>query len=227
MIARDFTALAIETSTEVCSIGICRDGQIMQRDYSGLADRSRSIYAWLGELLAGNALQLSDLDAIAFGQGPGAFTGLRVAAAVAQGLGRGAGLPVVPVSSLQALALSAAADSPASLTVAAALDARMDEVYLGVFRVQNNELETLLADCLAKPDAVELPGEAAMLAAGPGWLAQPSMTRRLAKRISCVNGDLRPQAGALLQLAEPLLRAGKGLDAAAAVPNYLRNRVTG
>jgi tRNA threonylcarbamoyladenosine biosynthesis protein TsaB len=227
MIAADFTGLAIETSTEVCSIAVCRDGRIMQRDYSGLADRSRSIYAWLGELLEVNELRLADLDAIAFGQGPGAFTGLRIAAAVAQGLGRGAGLPIIPVSSLQALALSAAANSSASLTVAAALDARMDEIYLGIYRLQNNELETLLADCLAKPDEVELPGGAALLAAGPGWLAQPSMSRRLARRITAVNGDLRPQAGALLQLAEPLLRAGKGLDAAAAVPNYLRNRVTG
>lgn len=227
MIARDFTGLAIETSTEVCSIAVCRDGRIMQRDYSGLADRSRSIYAWLGELLEGNELRLADLDAIAFGQGPGAFTGLRVAAAVAQGLGRGAGLPIVPVSSLQALAFGAAMNSSASLTVAAALDARMGEVYLGVYRLQDNELDTLLADCLAKPEQLELPGEAAMLAAGPGWLAQPSMTRRLATRITGVNGDLRPQAASLLQLAEPLLRAGKGLDAAEAVPNYLRNRVTG
>src|SRR5690348_10212310 len=113
------------------------------------------------QLLADAGLKLGSLDAIAFGRGPGAFTGLRVAASVAQGLAYGAAIPVVPVSNLAALAASAHRQHAAG-RILAALDARMHEVYWGAFEVRGEEIKSLAEESLSLPEALTVP-------AGGAW----------------------------------------------------------
>ena len=225
MTGHAFRALAVEASTEHFSVAVCDGPAFFERAVAGPGEPSRQVYAWVAEVLDEAGLRLADLDCIAFGRGPGAFTGLRVAAAVAQGLGRGAGLPVCGISSLQALAQAASSDQPAGTLVAACLDARMGEVYAGLYLPAVQGIDVVMADCLADPDSMELPGEAHFLAIGPGWAAYPALQRRFADRTIKVDDSARPQASSVLRLAQFAFGQGLAGDPAAAVPNYLRNRV--
>lgn len=224
--ASPFTALAVDTSTDVCSLALCRGERRWSSEQAGLADRSRGIYRWIDELLDQAVVRLSELDAIAFGAGPGAFTGLRVATAVAQGLGRSAGLPVCAVSSLESLALGAARALRYTGPVAACLDARMGQVYLGVYEVSDSASRVIAADALLSPDTVDLPAGSPLLA-GPGWSAYPALASRLPVDSAASAYDARPSALAMLEIAARRFRLGECVDAAGAVPNYLRDRVTG
>src|SRR5437016_3154595 len=117
--------LAFDTATEVCSVAVWMDGRVHEREERGTRHSERLLLL-VDEVRADGGLALADLDAIAFGRGPGSFTGLRIAAGAAQGLAFGADIPVTPVSTLAAIAESAAADR-----VLAAIDARMQQVYWG------------------------------------------------------------------------------------------------
>jgi len=221
-----FSALALDTSTDVCSLALCADGQYWSSEHAGLADRSRGIFGWIDALLDGAGLTLAGLDAIAFGAGPGAFTGLRVATAVAQGLGRAIGVPVCAVSSLESLALGTARRLRFRGTVAACLDARMEQVYLGLYDVSPDACRTMGTDALLAPRAVQLPaGE--LLLAGPGWSAYPAFAPLLKRNDVALSDAARPSALAMLEIAERHYAQGDCVDAADAAPNYLRDRVTG
>jgi tRNA threonylcarbamoyladenosine biosynthesis protein TsaB len=168
------------------------------------------VFEWARELLDESSVSLDQLDCIAFGAGPGSFTGVRVAVALAQGLGYARGLPLCPVSTLAALAAGACRLTAAD-AVACCLDAHMGEVYVGAYRRDADTGVTALApDVLAEPDAVSLPGDGVYLGAGPGWLAYPELAGRLRGRFTGMEPDLLPSAG--VQPAE-------------AQPNYLRHRV--
>ncbi len=221
-----FKCLAVETSTQLYSVAACNGDSIATRESLLDRDRSRNIFHWAMEVLAELELELEDLDVLAFGCGPGGFTGLRVAAAMMQGLGRGAGLPLCSISSLAALAQTAAQDLEQSPLVASCLDARMGQVYAGLYAVTPDYLQTELNDCLLHPAELALPGEPAVIAAGPGWSAYPEMRERLAAQISGYHPELLPLASSLLPLAKYEFQAGRGMDAAQAQPNYLRNKVT-
>lgn len=187
---------------------------------------SRAVYEWVSELLEEAGMSLRELDCIAFGAGPGSFTGVRVAVALAQGLGFARGLPLCPVSTLAALAEGALQNSGAD-AVACCFDARMGEVYFGVYRRDSKlGVRVLAADALLSPDAVDLPEEGRFLAVGPGWTAYPQLAARLQHRLLGVEAEHLPSAANVARLAGPRFRSGAVVTPAGAQPNYLRNRVT-
>lgn len=220
-----FTCLAIETATEHCSVALAANGRRQIRHLTSSKESSREIYAVIAEILDAAGLAVRDLDCIAFGCGPGSFTGLRIAAGVAQGLAYSQALPVCRVSTLAALALAAVREHDAQ-RIAACLDARMGEVYLGLYQRAADGLPVSHRDdALLAPDAVDL-DNADWLAVGSGWTAYPEMHARLAERISGCMSEVWPDADAVLTLAEHAYMRGDVVMPAGAIPNYLRNKVT-
>ncbi len=173
-------------------------------------------------LLDEHKTALTDLDGIAFGAGPGAFTGLRLACSVAQGFATGAGLPVVGIGSLEALALGAG-DGP----VYACIDARMNEVYCAAYQVRGDSVVTIIAPVVSAPAVVPLPPGRDWLGCGSGFVAYADVLAGRWAECLCVGwtADARPRAGALLRLAAPRFARGEGIDAALAVPLYVRDKV--
>ncbi len=224
--------LAFDTSTDGMSIAVSRDdgaaAGLWQLQGEGGAKASRGLIAGVLELMRQSGMELRELDAICFGCGPGSFTGLRTACAVAQGLAFGAGVPVLPVNSLLALAEEARHSALAearSGQVTALLDARMDEIYSATFAFDAGIWRELQPAMLVKPEAVALPvpsaGEA--VAAGNAFAAYGERLSGLpaaAARIQAL-----PQAAALLRLAPQLLAAGKAVAAEHALPTYIRDKV--
>lgn len=212
--------LAFELSTEQCSVALLMDGEIVQHIERGNRP-SRAILKMADALLRQSGLALGSIDAIAFGRGPGAFTGLRIAAGVAQGLAFGMDLPLVPVSSLAALAQRAVEDYEVSQVVAL-LDARMDEVYAGSFRAGANGLVQPVSDeVLVPPAHLSLPDGDGWTGAGPGWSAYPSLEGRLAT----VHQLVMPDAAAVARLGAVAFANGQVVPAEGGVPVYLRDTV--
>lgn len=218
--------LALDTSTEYLSLALWLDGAVNARNLLAGQSHSQQILPLLRELLSEAKIELHDLDGIAFGAGPGSFTGLRIGCGVAQGLGFGADLPVIGVSTLLALAHGAFTESPAASRVIACLDARMGEVYHAAYARNNEGWDEISAPGLYKPDAVPtLPG-AGWVGAGSGWTAYGDALRHCyAEQVSLVLPTEFPNAVAMAALAAPLFAAGLGVPAAQAAPLYIRNRV--
>lgn len=195
------------------------------REARGMQAPSRAVFQWVQELLAETGTSLSELDCIAFGAGPGSFTGVRVAVALAQGLGYARGLPLCPVSTLAALAAGALRNSVAD-AAACCLDARLGEVYFGAYRRDPEQGVVALADdVLLKPEDVSLPDTCSFLAVGAGWATYPQITARLESRILGYVTDCLPSAADVARLARPRFMQGGLVLSAAARPNYLRERV--
>lgn len=210
--------LALDTSTQVLSIAVQRGEQRWTHTGAGGAQASATLIPALMQLLSQAQLKLHELDAIVFGAGPGSFTGLRTACAVAQGLGLGAGVPLLPVCTLLALAQQARLLSGASRIVAA-LDARMDEVYCASYDFDNDSATTWAdAPCaVCAPEALALPA---------GWLLAGNAVSAYGARLPVgVHLNCEPCASALLDLAPALLAAGRAMDAAHALPVYVRDNV--
>jgi len=220
-----FTCLAIETATDLPSLALLHGNSLTVRESRGLRAPSRSVFEWARELLDESSSSLGELDCIAFGAGPGSFTGVRVAVAMAQGLGYARRLPLCPVSSLAALAAGAFRRTTAD-TVACCLDAHMGEVYVGAYsRDAVQGVRELGRDVLEAPDSVLLPGDGNYFAAGPGWAAYPQLTDRLRARLTGIEPDLLPSAADVARLAKSRFLAGRIVQPAEAQPNYLRHRV--
>lgn len=220
-----FTCLAVETATDLPSLALLRNGALTVRESRGLRAPSRSVFEWARALLEESSVSLGQLDCIAFGAGPGSFTGVRVAVALAQSLGYAASLPLCPVSTLAALAAGAFRDTTAD-AVACCLDAHMGEVYVGVYRRDAEAGVIALApDVLAEPDRVSLPGDWNYLGVGPGWAAYPELVGRMRGSIIGIEPNRLPSAGDVARLAGPLFVAGRIVQPAEAQPNYLRLRV--
>ncbi len=243
--------LAFDTSTDALSVAVQRSTpagpRYWQHQGAGGAAASGSLIAAAMDLLRQADLRLQDLDAICFGSGPGSFTGLRTACSVAQGLAYGAGVPVLPVSSLLALAQSArAAHAPqaAQGRVSALLDARMDEVYAATYAFAGDAWTTLQAPCLLAPEQVadwaqsaasSSPGKGDMqpgqvMMAAPAWRAWAgNVFANYGERLSAPAGlfccEALPQALALLQVAPALIAAGACVAPDQALPLYVRDRV--
>lgn len=212
--------LAIETSTELCSTALLRDGELFVEETLTENRHSDVLMPMLAKLLERARLRVSDLHGIAFGQGPGSFTGLRIACGVAQGLAFGAGRPVVPVPSLLALAEQANEGR-----VVVAFDARMDEAYLAAYARDGADWREVIAPCLVGRGAMpRLPG--------PSWVASGSGFDRLPwLREACrdsiglrIEGDL-PRAGSIARLGARLLAQGRVVTPDLAAPLYLRDKV--
>ncbi|MCC4307704.1 tRNA (adenosine(37)-N6)-threonylcarbamoyltransferase complex dimerization subunit type 1 TsaB [Alcanivorax marinus] len=215
--------LAIETATDACSVALYRDGEVLERFEPGARRQTERVLPLVDDLLAEAGVGLGSLDALAFGQGPGAFTGVRVATSVIQGLAFARDLPVAGVSTLAACALAAFDAHPDRPRVLAAFDARMGELYLGAYQCHADGVETLLADGLFDPDDVPALDGADWLLAGSGAVYRERVAARVT--LAAVDEAAAPRASAVARLAAPLVAAGLTVPAEQAQPVYLRDRV--
>lgn len=213
--------LALDTSTEACSVALWLDGEARERFEIG-SQHSERILPMVDGLLAEAGLKLTQLDALAFGRGPGSFTGLRIGAGVAQGLAFGADLPVVPVSSLAVLAQGQEADK-----VLAALDARMRQVYWGVYVRGPQGLMALQGvEQVLAPDQVPLPEGEGWTGAGPGWDAyHAALQARLDRHLRTWQAQQLPHARHLAELGVAAFQAGQAVAPEEAIPVYIRDDV--
>ena len=214
--------LAFDTSTEVLSIGLAANGQTDVRTLAGGAQASASLIPTAMEMLAQAGIGLPQLDAIVFGRGPGSFTGLRTACAVAQGLAFGANLPVLPVDTLLAVAeearvLAGVHEQP--LTVLALLDARMDEVYSAAYDWDGQRWTPRQPLQVGPPQHTLLPDAPRVLLAGNAFEAY-GQRLPVGERVQAL-----PTAAALLRLAPGLFAQGQAVPAEQAMPLYIRDKV--
>ncbi|HBT56377.1 MAG: tRNA (adenosine(37)-N6)-threonylcarbamoyltransferase complex dimerization subunit type 1 TsaB [Pseudomonadales bacterium] len=215
------TLLALDTATECCSAALLHDGRVTARSEVIPRQHAQRLLPMIEELLGERELRLPDVDALVFGRGPGAFTGVRIATGMVQGLAFAADKPVIAVSNLAALAQRAWREHGAE-TVAAAIDARMDEVYWGLYGLQDGVMKSLDDERVCPPEAVSLPdGVASVAGAGTGW----QYADRLAVSAERSWPQMLPDAVDLITLALPRWLAGEVLDAADAQPVYLRDKV--
>ncbi len=219
--------LALDTSTEACSAALWIDGDVSERYGITPNDHGRHILGMMETLLNEAGVPLTAMDALAFGRGPGSFTGLRIAAGVVQGLALGADLPVVPVSSLAALAQGAYREHR-STAVLAAIDARMNEVYWGCYRVSGEALVELEnEECVAPPAQVPLPESGQWRGTGSGWAAAygEQLARRLEERLIGYDADRYPRAADMAVLAVAAYARGRAVPVQQVTPVYLRDNV--
>ena len=221
IVAAAVNIIALETSTEYCSFAVSRGEQVFERSFQARQRNSELALPALRAALQQAQLDMQAIDGIAYGAGPGSFTGLRIACGIAQGLALARNLPVAGIGTLLALAEACGAHH-----VIACLDARMGEVYHAVYRKSDGKWSELHAPSLYKPDAVPEVEGADWTACGSGFRVHAAaLARRYAGRLSRTIVDAHPSATAVLRLARDIFAAGQGIDAAAAVPFYLRDKV--
>lgn len=232
--------LALETSTEYCSVALWQDGASVERCELVGQKHSELLLAMLDALLKdaglrikeppqggrrrvpnGSAITLAQVDGIAFGMGPGSFTGVRIACGATQGLALGANLPVAGVCTLLALA-----EASGKSRVIAALDARMSELYLAVYERRAGVWVALVEPCLCKPgDAPAVPGDD-WHGVGSGFAVHGvALQARYAGQLQGVDAAAVPRAAAIAVLGAAQFAKGLGVDAALALPLYLRDKV--
>ena len=217
--------LALDTTEEACSAALLIGAEVVERFAIAPRRHSELILPMMDGLLAEAGLHLGDLDALAFARGPGSFTGVRIAASVAQGVAFGADLPVVPVSSLQALAQGGAREH-AVHAVLGALDARMYEVYWGAYRADAaGMVRPVVDECVCAPDQVPMPDRDTWIGVGSGWASYAeALTARCGMALEAF-GDARVHAQDVARLAAALFAEGAAVAADQALPVYLRDQV--
>jgi tRNA threonylcarbamoyladenosine biosynthesis protein TsaB len=213
--------LALETSTEYCSVALWHDGAVVSRCELVGQKHSEMLMDMLDGVLKDAGVKLAQCDGLAFGMGPGSFTGVRIACGVTQGLALGANLPVAGVCTLEALAQASGHDK-----VIAALDARMGEIYHAAYERRGGEWVASSEPCLCKPgDAPAVTGED-WFAAGSGFAVNgAALQARYAGQLRGMDGAAVPQAAAISVLGAARFARGEGVDAALALPLYLRDKV--
>lgn len=222
------TLLAIDTSSDACSVALQAGGQVLCRFTDEPRKHAERILPMVDEVLVEAGLRLTQLDALCLGCGPGSFTGLRIAAGTVQGLALGADLPVVSVSSLAGLAQRALREF-GWRRVHAAFDARMGEVYWGSYE-WNAAGEWLVQgrECVCRPETLAVTAGIAVAegwtGVGSGWLYRPALEGATGPLVQCAP-DVLPHARDLLPLAQRKWQRGETLTAAQVVPVYLRNDV--
>ena len=217
--------LALDTATEALSVSLAVDDRQLDRYVEIDRGHAEQLLPMIDALLAEAGIGLGALDAIAFGRGPGGFTGVRLAASVAQGLAFGAGIGVVPVSDLAAVAWRVAQLEPAVTRVLVANDARMREVYWAEYQVAPLLISLVGEERVSPPAAVMPTAGAGWAAAGRGLRAWPELAERCRAAGATLHVDLLPRASEVLALARLQVSAGQVLDAAQALPVYVRDRV--
>ena len=216
------TLLAIETSGVLGSVAVARGGSVFERFIATPREQSELLLPLIAELLAQAELDVRSLDAIVFGRGPGSFTGLRLAAATAQGLALSADRPVIAVSSLAAAAQRAWEATGAERALVC-VDAHMGEVYWGCFEVRQGLAEPRGAERIGLPETVTMPEWGPWTALGTGFAAYPEALAPLVRGAARVIADLPARARDLLPPAAKDWREGRVTRAAGAVPTYLRD----
>lgn len=217
--------LAIETATESCSAALFIDGSVTVRERIAPREHATLILSMCDELLTEAGLKPVALDAVAFGRGPGSFTGVRVATGVIQGIAFAADLPVAPVSSLAALAQGARRRDGAD-RILTAIDARMGEVYWGAYVASDGLVEPVAEERVLSPEAITLPVEGEWFGVGSGWATyREILTRRVEGRLSGVAAERFPVAHDVALLAARMVEQGETVPAEQALPVYLRDNV--
>lgn len=222
--------LAIETATEACSVALLHGQALIDRSELAPRRHAELVLPMAEALLAEAGITRRQLDGVAVGRGPGAFTGVRLGISVAQGLALALDVQVVAVSSLAALALQAPRNGAAVLAV---IDARRSEIYAGTFSpgpeqnpLQLNALRPLSEERVVGAGALVVPPDQAWNVIGSGWRAYADVLRnRLPSALRWVDGDRYPQARDVARLAEPAFAAGKAVPPEQALPVYLRDKV--
>ncbi len=218
--------LAIDTATEACSAAILMDEEILFRYRIAPQQHAELILPMVDELLTDAGITLTALDALAFGRGPGAFTGVRIAAGVVQGLAYGADLPVIPVSDLAALAQGVAAEYS---NIISAIDARMGEIYWCHY---HTDIEGLVMpggeERISRPDQLIFTAGESYYGVGTGWQTYAQiLQQQLHSCLAGCDGERYPHAKDILILAKREFENGRAVGAEHAQPVYLRNEVTG
>lgn len=230
--------LAFETATEACSVAVWIDGEVRERFELAPRRHAELSLPWAEQLLADAGIAKSQLDAIAVGRGPGAFTGVRLAIALAQGIALALDRPVVPVSTLAALAMRAVPSSSREPCrsddaggthdrVLAAIDARMNEVYIGRFELRDGEAIALGDEVIAAPDAVDRPGIGGdWHGVGSGFAALGgALAQRLSPGLRGIDAGALPHAADVARLAAAAFARGGAIAPEFVEPAYLRNNV--
>ena len=219
--------LAIDTSGDACSAALRTETGLHQKLTPEPRRHADLILGMVAALLQEADLKLTELDALAFGRGPGSFTGVRIATAVIQGLAFGADLPVVPVSTLAGLAQGRHRRQGARRCLAA-LDARMGEVYWGRYALDGQGLMRLVGqEVVSTPEGVELPPDGGWEGVGSGWAAHGErLSQRLGERLIAVDPGALAEAQDLIPLAAAGFASGLAVAAELALPVYLRDQVT-
>ncbi len=213
--------LALETSSEFCSVALAMEEDCLSREMEAGQRHSAVLLPMIDALLADAGVARRQLDGIAFGAGPGSFTGVRIACSVAQGLGLGLGLPLYPVVTLEAMAEMSGHDR-----VIAALDARLEEIYVAVYRRAAQGWECLLAPSLTTLDALPAPPGGGWAGLGSAFaMKDGALARRLGGHLAWSTAAVHAEAEGVARLARLLARRGAGVDAALARPLYLRDKV--
>jgi tRNA threonylcarbamoyladenosine biosynthesis protein TsaB len=225
--------LALDTATENCSAALLDDGRLIVREQLLPRGHAALILPMIEAVLGESGVALTDLTAIAFGRGPGAFTGVRLAASITQGLAHAAQLPVVPVSDLRAVAQRLLGLAATARRVLVLNDARMREVYWGCFERAGDDLAAPRGEeHVGAPQSVRLPqewvrqqAEPGLWAAGTGLTAHPELKLSLGGMVGEMREDVLPSAAEIARLAVPEVLSGRVYQAEEALPVYLRNEV--
>ena len=230
--------IAIESSSELCSVALTNGTEILQRISNEPRQHAEQILPMIDQLLADAGLQKNSLDQVVVGRGPGSFTGVRIACSVAQGLGHGLNIPVLPISSLAGLAQATTrveTTLAAGAQIIAAIDARLAEIYLGLYQLDTQRIPQLIGE-----ESVTPPGDAAScligidrddrasrVGAGSGWQAYTeALQEQIHPPVANILADCRADAQALLELAAHYPYNTHAVSAEQALPIYLRDQVT-
>ncbi|MEX2353708.1 MAG: tRNA (adenosine(37)-N6)-threonylcarbamoyltransferase complex dimerization subunit type 1 TsaB [Gammaproteobacteria bacterium] len=218
--------LAIDTATEACSAAVLYGDEIISRYQLAPRQHAELILPMVDDLLAEAGMKLKDMDALAFGRGPGAFTGVRIATGVIQGLAFGVDLPVIPVSTLAALAQGMSSDHQYTISV---IDARMHEIYWCAYQVDDAGLVSPLVDeTISSAEALTLPDNNSYFGIGSGWRSYHSILEdKFRNNLTGFDGERYPHARDIIPLARREFESGRTVAAENVLPVYLRNKVTG
>jgi tRNA threonylcarbamoyladenosine biosynthesis protein TsaB len=212
--------LAFETATEACSVAVWVDGEVRERFEIAPRRHAELALPWAEALLAEAGVARGQLDAIAVGRGPGAFTGVRLAISLAQGIALALDRPVVPVSTLAVLAMQGQGDT------IAAIDARMGEIYVGAFRREGDGVIALGPEAVCAPGAAELPASGTWQGVGTGFdAADGALRTRFGELLGKVDASALPRAADVARLAAIAFVNGGAVAPERAEPAYLRNQV--
>lgn len=213
--------LALDTSTEFCSVAVWQDGAVQQRVVHAGQSHSTVLLEMVDAVLRDGGLRLNALDGIAYGAGPGSFTGLRIACATAQGLAFAAGIPLMGIGTLQALAEGCGAER-----VICCLDARMQEIYHAAYRREEGAYIEVSAPRVCAPDAAPQLEDNGWTGCGSGFAVyREVLGQRYGVQLAVIDDTAHPQARNIAQLAAPVFASGGGIPAEQAAPLYVRDRV--
>jgi tRNA threonylcarbamoyladenosine biosynthesis protein TsaB len=213
--------LALDTSGEYCSVALWRAGALEAREVHAGQRHSEIVLAMVDELLARHGLKATQLDGIAYGAGPGSFTGLRIACGVTQGIAFAGNIPVVGIETLLAMAECAQAER-----VVCCIDARMHEIYHAAYERVNDAWRPVAGPSVCAPAAAPLLPGSGWLGAGNGFAAYAeALAQRYADAVRRVDAGLHSRAHEIVRLAVPEFEQGHGMDAGQALPLYIRDKV--